>query len=143
MRHRVTKFGNFFAARANFCAEAGEGRVRRATKNCRDRKRPKAGMISARTKAALAAAKKRNKKLGGRRRKIVGYDTKDEPIYGAVANGFARSRATAMRVRQERADERAAQYCPDDQSPARSQENTEGHCRRTQCAEHSDITPRG
>src|SRR6202171_2799414 len=46
-----------------------------------------AGMISARTKAALVAAKKRGKKLGGRRRKVLGQDSKGKPIYGEVANG--------------------------------------------------------
>jgi hypothetical protein len=46
-----------------------------------------AGMISARTKAALAAAKKRGKKLGGLRRKIVGKDAKGRPIYGDVVSG--------------------------------------------------------
>jgi len=34
-----------------------------------------AGMISARTKAALAQARKRGVKLGGRRRKVIGVDT--------------------------------------------------------------------
>ncbi len=52
-----------------------------------------AGMISARTKAALAAAKKRGKKLGGRRRKVVGADAK-------ASRSMARSpRARIRRVR--------------------------------------------
>jgi DNA invertase Pin-like site-specific DNA recombinase len=71
-----------------------------------------AGMISARTKAALAAAKKRGKKLGGLRRKIVGKDAKGKPIYGDVAKGSARARAAGMRVRQERAAQRAADVAP-------------------------------
>src|SRR5439155_7141311 len=57
-----------------------------------------AGMISARTKAALAAAKKRGKKLGGRR-----YNSK-----GDVVHGPARALAAATRVREERSDQRSA-----------------------------------
>jgi hypothetical protein len=49
-------------------------------------------MISTRTKAALAAAKKRGKQLGGFRRKIVGTDAKGKPIYGEVAKGSASGR---------------------------------------------------
>src|SRR5436190_7924659 len=44
-----------------------------------------AGMISARTRAALAAAKARGRKLGGRRYKIIGSDAKGKPVYGEVA----------------------------------------------------------
>jgi DNA invertase Pin-like site-specific DNA recombinase len=50
-----------------------------------------AGMISARTKAALAVAKARGKKLGGRRRKIIGEDARGNPIYGDVAIGSPKS----------------------------------------------------
>jgi DNA invertase Pin-like site-specific DNA recombinase len=71
-----------------------------------------AGMISARTKAALAAARKRGTKLGGRRRKIIGQDDRGKPIYGAVANGSPRARAAATRVRQQRADQRACDLLP-------------------------------
>ena len=71
-----------------------------------------AGMISARTKAALAAAKKRGKKLGGLRRKIVGKDAKGKPIYGDIAKGSAKARAAGTRVRQERAAQRAADVAP-------------------------------
>jgi DNA invertase Pin-like site-specific DNA recombinase len=71
-----------------------------------------AGMISKRTKDALAAAKKRGTKLGGRRRKIVGKDDRGKPVYGAVANGSPRARAAAMRVRQERAAQRATDIAP-------------------------------
>jgi hypothetical protein len=69
-------------------------------------------MISKRTKDALAQAKKRGVKLGGRRRKIVGKDAKGKPIYGDVASGSAKARATAMRVRQERATQRAEDIAP-------------------------------
>jgi DNA invertase Pin-like site-specific DNA recombinase len=71
-----------------------------------------AGMISARTKAALLAAKKRGTKLGGRRRKIIGEDAKGKPIYGDVANGSAKGRAAATRALQARAAERAADVGP-------------------------------
>ena len=71
-----------------------------------------AGMISKRTKDALAQAKKRGVKLGGRRRKIVGKDAKGKPIYGDVAGGSPKARATAIRVRQERATQRAADIAP-------------------------------
>jgi DNA invertase Pin-like site-specific DNA recombinase len=71
-----------------------------------------AGMISARTKAALAQARKRGVKLGGRRRKIVGTDAKGKPIYGEVANGSAKGRANATAVVQQRADARASDIGP-------------------------------
>jgi DNA invertase Pin-like site-specific DNA recombinase len=71
-----------------------------------------AGMISARTKAALVAAKKRGKKLGGRRRKITGTDAKGKPIYGDVANGSATARANGTAALQQRADARAADIAP-------------------------------
>src|SRR3984957_19281074 len=71
-----------------------------------------AGMISKRTKDALAQAKKRGQKLGGRRRKIIGEDAKGKPVYGAVANGSPKARAAATRVRQERAAQRATDIAP-------------------------------
>jgi hypothetical protein len=69
-------------------------------------------MISTRTKAALAAAKKRGKQLGGLRRKIVGTDAKGKPIYGEVAKGSASGRAAGTRALQERASLRAADIGP-------------------------------
>lgn len=71
-----------------------------------------AGMISTRTKAALAAAKNRGKQLGGRRRKIVGSDAKGKPIYGDVVNGSSKARAAGTRALQERAAARAADIGP-------------------------------
>lgn len=72
----------------------------------------KAGMISDRTKKALAAAKRRGKKLGGRRRKIVGHDDRGKPIYGEVAAAPPKARAASLQARQERADQRAADIAP-------------------------------
>ena len=72
-----------------------------------------AGMISSRTKAALAAAKKRGTKLGGQRRKIIGYDERTKkPIYGEVMHGPARALAAATRVREERSAQRASDLAP-------------------------------
>ena len=71
-----------------------------------------AGMISARTKAALAAAAKRGKRLGGRRRKVIGKDAKGKKIYGEVANGSAKARANGTTALQQRADARAADIGP-------------------------------
>jgi DNA invertase Pin-like site-specific DNA recombinase len=42
-----------------------------------------AGMISNRTKDALAAAARRRTNLGGRRRKIIGRDAKGKPFAAA------------------------------------------------------------
>jgi DNA invertase Pin-like site-specific DNA recombinase len=71
-----------------------------------------AGMISKRTKDALAAAVKRGKKLGGRRRKIIGKDAKGKPIYGDVANGSPKARVRGTAVLGQRADARAADIGP-------------------------------
>jgi DNA invertase Pin-like site-specific DNA recombinase len=71
-----------------------------------------AGMISKRTKDALAAAKKRGKKLGGRRRKLIGEDAKGRPIYGDIANGSDKARAAGTRAIQKRADARASDIGP-------------------------------
>ena len=46
------------------------------------------------------------------RRKIVEKDAKGKPIYGDVAKGSAKARAAGMRVRQERAAQRAADVAP-------------------------------
>jgi DNA invertase Pin-like site-specific DNA recombinase len=59
-------------------------------------------LISKRTKDALAEAKKRGKKLGGRR-----YNSK-----GKVVAGSAKARAVATRVRQERSAQRATDLAP-------------------------------
>jgi len=79
-----------------------------------------AGLISKRTKDALAAAKKRGKQLGGRRYKFernakreIVYDTKGKPIRTKeVANGSEAARAASLRARQQRSDQRAADIAP-------------------------------
>jgi DNA invertase Pin-like site-specific DNA recombinase len=71
-----------------------------------------AGMISARTKAALAQARKRGVKLGGRRRKVIGVDARGKKIYGEVVKGSASARAKAIVVTQRRADARASDLAP-------------------------------
>jgi DNA invertase Pin-like site-specific DNA recombinase len=71
-----------------------------------------AGMISARTKAALAQARKRGVKLGGRRRKVTGVDARGKTVYGDVVNGSASGRSKAVAALQERADARAADIGP-------------------------------
>jgi DNA invertase Pin-like site-specific DNA recombinase len=71
-----------------------------------------AGMISKRTKDALAQARKRGVKLGGRRRKVVGTHANGKPIYGEVAHGSASALAKAVAVTQQRADGRAADIAP-------------------------------
>jgi DNA invertase Pin-like site-specific DNA recombinase len=71
-----------------------------------------AGMISARTKAALVQARKRGKQLGGRRRKIIGEDAKGKPVYGTVASGSVKGRAAGRRAIQARAVERASDIGP-------------------------------
>jgi DNA invertase Pin-like site-specific DNA recombinase len=71
-----------------------------------------AGMISARTKAALAQARKRGVKLGGRRRKVIGVDTRGKKIYGEVVKGSASAHAKAVAVTQQRADARAVDIGP-------------------------------
>jgi DNA invertase Pin-like site-specific DNA recombinase len=71
-----------------------------------------AGMISARTKAALAQARKRGVKLGGRRRKVISVNPHGKKIYGEVVKGSASARAKAVAVVQQRADARAADIAP-------------------------------
>jgi DNA invertase Pin-like site-specific DNA recombinase len=71
-----------------------------------------AGMISKRTKDALAQARKRGVKLGGRRRKVIGLDARGKKIYGNLVKGSARARAKAVAVTKQRADARAADIAP-------------------------------
>ena len=102
-----------------------------------------AGMISARTKAALAAAKRRGKKLGGLRRKIVGKDAKGKPIYGDVAKGSAKAQC-GRHARSPGARCATGGGCgADHRAGAGGRENIPAsHRRRTQRARHSDITRR-
>ncbi|WFU45810.1 recombinase family protein (plasmid) [Bradyrhizobium sp. CB82] len=77
-------------------------------------------LISTRTKDALAAARRKVKKLGGRRYKLerdakgeVVKDGKGKPIYSRVlAKGSAKARAADTRALQERAAMRAADIAP-------------------------------
>ncbi len=79
-----------------------------------------AGMISKRTKDALAAAKKRGTKLGGRRykfkrdanKKII-KDAKGKPVRTKeIANGSDAGRAASREARQDRAAQRATDLLP-------------------------------
>jgi DNA invertase Pin-like site-specific DNA recombinase len=77
-------------------------------------------LISTRTKDALAAARRKGKKLGGRRYKFerdakgeVVKDAKGKPIYSNVlAKGSAKARDAGTRALQERAAMRAADIAP-------------------------------
>jgi DNA invertase Pin-like site-specific DNA recombinase len=64
--------------------------------------------ISERTKAALAAAKKRGVKLGGKRRKVLGTDAKGRKIYGEPVVVSKKARSLAAEAVQARVDARAS-----------------------------------
>jgi len=69
--------------------------------------------ISERTKAALAAAKKRGTKLGGVRRHFLGTDMNDRKIYGEqVLNVSSKTRALAVKALQARTKARLADLAP-------------------------------
>jgi DNA invertase Pin-like site-specific DNA recombinase len=72
-----------------------------------------AGMISDRTKKALAAAKDRGQKLGGIRHRVISVDQRGKKTYGAqVLNVSSKTRAMAVEALQERAESRAADIAP-------------------------------
>ena len=72
-----------------------------------------AGMISARTKAALAAAKERGKKLGGIRHRVVSVDERGKKTYGEqVLNVSSKTRKLAAKALRERTDARASDLAP-------------------------------
>jgi DNA invertase Pin-like site-specific DNA recombinase len=95
-----------------------------------------AGMISKRTKDALAAAKKRGDQAGRSSAQDHGEDAKGKPIYGAVANGSPAARKASLRARQAHADQRAGSNDQGTADGRRSQ--PEGHCRWAQCPSHPD-----
>jgi DNA invertase Pin-like site-specific DNA recombinase len=68
--------------------------------------------ISERTKAALAAAKKRGVKLGGKRRKVLGTDAKGRKIYGESVVVSKKARSLAAQAVQARVDARASDLAP-------------------------------
>ena len=72
-----------------------------------------AGMISDRTKKALAAAKERGRKLGGIRHRVISVDERGKKTYGAqVLNVSSKTRAMAAEALQERAASRASDIAP-------------------------------
>ena len=103
-----------------------------------------AGMISDRTKKALAAAKERGRKLGGIRRRVISVDERGKKTYGAqVLNISSKTRAMAVAALQERAVSRAAEYRPHRQTASGSRENeSEGHCRGLERCGHSNCSRR-
>ena len=98
-----------------------------------------AGMISKRTKDALAQARKRGVKLGGRRRKIIGEHANGKPIYGDVVHGSPSALAKAVAVVQQRADRRRGGYRPNhSQATGGRRYVTEGHSSGPQHSRHSN-----
>jgi len=72
-----------------------------------------AGLISDRTKKALAAAKARNKRLGGIRHHVIGVDKNGKKIYGEqVLNVSSKTRALAVKALQARTEARLADLAP-------------------------------
>jgi hypothetical protein len=72
-----------------------------------------AGLISDRTKKALAAAKARNKKLGGIRHHVIGVDKNGKKIYvEQVLNVSSKTRALAVKALQARTEARLADLAP-------------------------------
>jgi DNA invertase Pin-like site-specific DNA recombinase len=72
-----------------------------------------AGMISDRTKKALAAAKQRGQKLGGIRHRVINIDERGKKTYGEqVLNVSSKTRAMAVKALRARADSRAADIAP-------------------------------
>jgi len=71
-----------------------------------------AGMISKRTRDALAAARKRGRKLGGRRRKIVSIDDRGRKTYGEVVRISTKARKAGSAAMARIAAERAADIAP-------------------------------
>ena len=87
-----------------------------------------AGLISDRTKKALAAAKARNKKLGGIRHHVIGVDKNGKKIYGEqVLNVSSKTRALAVKALQARTEARLAD-CPGHPGVTGWENESQGHC---------------
>jgi DNA invertase Pin-like site-specific DNA recombinase len=71
-----------------------------------------AGLISKRTRDALAAAKERGKKLGGRRRIVLKTDDKGKKTYGNFVSLSEAARAAGRAELAARAKARAADLAP-------------------------------
>jgi DNA invertase Pin-like site-specific DNA recombinase len=72
-----------------------------------------AGMISKRTKEALAAAKQRGKQLGGIRRRVVSVDDRGKKTYGEqILNVSSKTRKMAAESLEARAQSRAGDIAP-------------------------------
>jgi DNA invertase Pin-like site-specific DNA recombinase len=71
-----------------------------------------AGMISTRTKQALAVAKRQGKNVGGLRHHVIGKDAKGNKLYGDVACGNAKGMRIATKAQQALADQRASDVAP-------------------------------
>src|SRR6516165_8004807 len=72
-----------------------------------------ASMISARTKAALASAKERGKKLGGIRHRVISVDERGKKTYGEqVINVSAKTGKLAAKALRERTAARATDLAP-------------------------------
>jgi DNA invertase Pin-like site-specific DNA recombinase len=72
-----------------------------------------AGMISDRTKKALAAAKKRGTKLGGIRHRVISVDASGKKTYGEqVINVSSKTGKLAVKALHARSEARAADLAP-------------------------------
>jgi DNA invertase Pin-like site-specific DNA recombinase len=87
-------------------------------------------MISARTMAALVAAKKRGMQLGRQRRKVLGTDWTGNKTYGSIASATAKARAKGSAAITKLATDRALNISPPSKSYSTRRHVAEGHCSR-------------